>query len=326
MSKTNGRKDELTITRLFNAPLVAVWQAWSEPDALKRWWGPKTFTAPASRIDFRVGGSYLNCMRGPDGRDYWSKGVYREIVPMERIVYTDSFADEKGNTVPASHYNMPGSWPIEMTVSVTFDEQNGRTRMTLRHKGVPEGTMRELCETGWNESFDKLEHSVTKTGGLTSIIAEPGKQEIILTRVLDAPRDAVFKAYTDPQFIPRWWGPRRLTTKVLKMDVRPGGRWRIVQRDFSGVEFKFHGVYHDIRPPERLVYTFEFEGMPGHVSLETGTFDELEGGTLLTGKSVFQSVVDRDGMMAGGMAEGVSESMDRLAELLASMKTGKKAA
>jgi len=159
-SKKELKKKELNITRIFNAPRELVWKAWSEPEHFKRWWGPKTFTAPECKLDFRVGGKYLNCMRAPDGKDYWSTGVYREIVPLERIVYTDNFADEKGNIVPASFYGMPGDFPEEMVVTVTFEDLNGKTKMTLRHAGMPAGKMGELAEQGWNESFDKLAASL----------------------------------------------------------------------------------------------------------------------------------------------------------------------
>jgi len=102
------------------------------------------------------------------------------------------------------------------------------------------------------------------------------------------------------------------------MDVRPGGGWRFIQRDAAGNEFAFHGVYHEVVAPERIVGTFEFEGMPGHVALETSTLEDLGGRTRLTTISVFQTVEDRDGMAASGMELGASESMDRLEELLAS--------
>ena len=171
-----------------------------------------------------MGGKYLYCMRGPDGKDYWSTGVYREIVPMERIVLTDSFGDEKGNVVPASHYGMAGDWPAELLVTVTFEELGGKTKMVLRHEGIPAGMMRELTETGWSESFDKLAESIVTSG--TRIIAERGKQEVIITRVFDAPRELVFEAYTDRNLISQWLGPRRFATIVETMDVRPGGAWR----------------------------------------------------------------------------------------------------
>jgi uncharacterized protein YndB with AHSA1/START domain len=150
-----------------------------------------------------------------------------------------------------------------------------------------------------------------------NLIAEPGKQEIVMTRVFDAPRELDFKAHTDPKLIPQWWGPRRFTTTVERMDAKMGGIWRFVQQDANGNEYAFHGVYHEVASPERLVQTFEFEGMPGHVLLETATFEEFEGKTKLTSRSVFQSVEDRDGMLQTDMEEGAAESWNRLAELLA---------
>ena len=325
MATAIKNKEELTITRIFDAPREIVWKAWTEPELLKKWWGPKYFPAPVSKIDLRVGGRYLSCMRGPDGKEYWSTGVYREIVPKERLVCTDSFADEKGNVVPASHYGMTGEWPLELLVTMTLEDIGGKTRMTLRHEGIPAGMMRELTATGWSESFDKLAEAVVPDDR-TRIIAERGKQEVIITRIFDAPRNLLFKAYTDPSFIPQWWGPKRFTTVIEKMDVRPGGLWRYVQIDSAGNKYAFHGVYHEILSPGRIIGTFEFEGMPGHVSLETLTLEEIGGKTKLTTKSVFQTVEDRDGMIKAGMEEGVYESMDRLAELLKKSQIERKAA
>lgn len=151
----------------------------------------------------------------------------------------------------------------------------------------------------------------------TNVIAEPGTQQITVTRILDAPRELVFKAYTDPELMPQWLGPRYLTMTIDHMEVRQGGAWRYTHRDPKGNEYGFHGVYHDVVSPERIVGTFEFEGMPGHVSLDTGTFEEQDGKTKLTLTSVFQSVADRDGMLQSGMEGGMIESLDRLEELLA---------
>ncbi len=149
-----------------------------------------------------------------------------------------------------------------------------------------------------------------------TLVAEPGKQEILMTRVFNAPREMVFKAYTDPKHIAQWWGPKGVTITIDQMELRPGGIWRYVEHDAEGQEFAFHGVYHAIRGSEQLVYTFEFEGMPGHVLLETVTFDEQDGQTRMTDKMVFQSVEARDGMLGSGMETGATESMDRLAELV----------
>lgn len=160
--KQNIGEQELVITRIFDAPRELVWKAWTEPDRMKRWWGPKGFTSPVSKIDLRVGGAYLNCMRSPEGEDYWSTGVYREIVEPERIVYTDSFSDAEGNLVPASHYGMSGDWPLELLVTVTFEEHEGKTKLTLQHIGIPAGENRDLAKAGWNESLDKLAEYLEK--------------------------------------------------------------------------------------------------------------------------------------------------------------------
>lgn len=155
----------LIITRTFEASPEMVWRAWSEPEYAKRWWGPKNFTCPAAKIDFRVGGKYLLCMRSNEGQDFWSTGIYKEIIPNERIVCTDSFADEKGNVVPASHYGMGDDFPLEMEVIVTFENLGGKTRMTLRHDGMPSGEMGEMASQGWNGSFDKLDEALKKNSG-----------------------------------------------------------------------------------------------------------------------------------------------------------------
>lgn len=156
----------------------------------------------------------------------------------------------------------------------------------------------------------------------TKILAEPGKQEILITREFDAPREIVFKAFTDPMLVPQWWGPRSLTTEVDKMEVKPGGQWRFINRDAQGNTFGFHGVYHEILAPERVINTFEFEGLPetGHVTLETMKLEELPGGrTRLTTLTVFQTVADRDGMLQSGMSEGANDTYDRFEELLKTM-------
>jgi len=158
---TNATANALIIQRIFDAPRELVWKAWSEPERFMRWWGPKDYTSPACKIDFRVGGSFLACMRSSDGTDIWSTGVYREIIPLERIVCTDSFADAKGNVVPASHYGMGEDFPLEMLLTVTLEEADGNTKLTIRHDGMP-SEMAEGANEGWNQSLDKLAESLAK--------------------------------------------------------------------------------------------------------------------------------------------------------------------
>ena len=160
---------------------------------------------------------------------------------------------------------------------------------------------------------------MTQSNAATTF-SKPSDLEIGMTRVFDAPRELVFQAYTDPEHIPHWWGQRNSTTIVDTMDVRPGGLWRYIQRDPDGNEYAFNGEYREVVAPERLVYTFEFEGMPGHIVVNTMTFEERDGKTTITSTSLFASVEDRDGMLESGMESGANESWDRLAELLETLR------
>ena len=153
----------------------------------------------------------------------------------------------------------------------------------------------------------------------TTITAAPGTQEIFITREFDAPRELVFKAFTDPKLYTQWLGPRELTMTLKKFEPRDGGSYRYIHKDQAGNEYAFHGVYHEVTAPERIINTFEFEGLPekGHVILGTARFEALpDGRTRLTTQSVFLSVADRDGMLRSGMERGVNEGYDRLDELL----------
>jgi len=152
--------------------------------------------------------------------------------------------------------------------------------------------------------------------GDTEFVIEPGRQDIVMTRVFDAPREAVFQVVTDPELLPRWWGPRSLTTRVDRMEVRPGGRWRVVNVDARGREWTFRGVYHDVAAPERIVRTWEFEDGRGEVALETVTLADDGGRTRYVAQSVHQSVAARDAIIRAEGAKGGRESMDRLAEVL----------
>ena len=153
-------QNEIVINRVFNLPVSVVWLAWTDADYFKKWWGPRGFTCPSSQMEARVGGKYLNCMRGPDGKEYWSTGVVKELIPERKLVITDSFSDEKGNIKPASEYGMSGDWPKELLITVYLEEADGATKMKLKHQGIP-AEMREDCIKSWNESFEKLEENIT---------------------------------------------------------------------------------------------------------------------------------------------------------------------
>jgi uncharacterized protein YndB with AHSA1/START domain len=321
----------LTVERIFDAPLELVWKAWTEPERLARWWGPKGFSMNVASLDFRPGGVFHYSIRSPQGQQMWGKFVYGEIQAPERMVFINSFSDE-GGTMQRSP--MSPTWPLEIYNLLTLEEAGGKTKLTLRGGPYKAG---EAERRTYHEASKNVQHGLAGTfeqldaylaearqsegQGKSNkhslvLVAEPGKHEIVMTRMFDAPPDLVFKVMTDPQRIPQWWGPRYLTTIVVQMEVRPGGSWRFVQHDPSGNEYAFHGVYHQVSPSRRLVYTFEFEGEAEHVGLETVTFEARDGKTYLIDQVVFQSVADRDGMLQSGMEAGAVESMERVDDLL----------
>ncbi|RIK23651.1 MAG: ATPase [Chloroflexi bacterium] len=156
----------------------------------------------------------------------------------------------------------------------------------------------------------------------TTITAEPGKQELFITREFDAPRELVYRAFTDPKLYAQWLGPRQYKMKLETFEPRSGGSWRYIHSDDKGNAYGFHGVFHEVTP-ERMIQTFEFEGLPesGHVALETLTLEALPNNrTRIKIHSVYQSVADRDGMVQSGMEGGLNEGFERLDELLRGSK------
>lgn len=237
---------ELVITRIFDAPRELVWKAWTDPKEMMKWWGPKIFRAPSCKIDFRVGGKYLFCMQSEIGEETWRKGiwstgVYKEIVPMEKIICTDCFADEKGNIVPGSYYGMPEVVNLEMLVTVTFEVyQKNKTKMTLHHAGLPI-SMKQDAGTGWNESFDKLAENLP----------------VVIERTFDAPIQKVWEAITDKDQMKKWY----FDLPAFKPKV--------------GFEFQFsagcegRNYLHlckitEVIPGKKLTYSWRYDGYEGN--------------------------------------------------------------
>jgi uncharacterized protein YndB with AHSA1/START domain len=151
--------------------------------------------------------------------------------------------------------------------------------------------------------------------GSLVLSAPDGLPFVDVERDVEAPRELVFRCFTEPELLARWLGPRRYRMRVETYEVRDGGRWRYVHFDDAGNEFVFHGVFHGPATPDRWVQTFEFEGAPGHVSLDTLTLEDLGRRTRIRTHSAFQSVEDRDAMVEAGMETGLREGYERLDEL-----------
>ncbi len=153
-------------------------------------------------------------------------------------------------------------------------------------------------------------------------VTTQGDRDIKMTREFDAPRDLVFEAHTSCEHMKNWWGPKRYEIASCEIDFRPGGKWRIVHKAAEGEDEDqgFRGEFREIVPPERIVWTFEWEGMPGHISVETLTLEEQDGKTTLTATSVYDTVEDRDGMLQSGMESGAAETYERLDEYLETLR------
>ena len=157
-----------------------------------------------------------------------------------------------------------------------------------------------------------------KTSKLT--VTTPSDLAIQLVREFDAPRDLVFEAFSSCQHVQAWWGQAGSTMPVCELDFRVGGKWRFVERESTGGEFAFRGEFREIARPDQIVQTFEFEGMPGHVAVETVVFEDLGSRTRLVTTSVFESKEDRDGMIQSGMEQGAGDTYDRLEAYLMSLR------
>jgi uncharacterized protein YndB with AHSA1/START domain len=293
---------ELTLTRVLDAPRELVFRMWTDPQHVAQWWGPMGFTNPVCEMDARPGGALRIVMRAPDGTDYPMTGTYREVVAPERLVFTNSAVDADGNAL------------LDGMTIVTFAEHDGKTELTVQTRAVAlvplAKRMLEGMDAGWRQTLDRLE------GHVRDESAPSADRTLVVTRLLDAPRELVFRMWTDPRHVEKWWGPQGFTTTSLEMDPRPGGAYRASMRSPEGKLHTRRGVHREIVPPERLVFTFAWEdaaGDLGHETLVTVTFAEQGGKTLLTlHQATFDSVAGRD-----DHRRGWTSCLERFAEYLA---------
>ncbi|MGA7712571.1 MAG: SRPBCC domain-containing protein [Rhizomicrobium sp.] len=318
--QTLGRLDEFlsdnmfTISRSFDAPRDLVWNVFSQAEHLAKWWGPSGMEWVRCSLDFRPGGLFHYCMKAPNGAEMWGKFVYREIAPMERVVFVNSFCDAAGNTTRAP---FAPDWPLEVLNSLSFSEKNGKTTLTLRG-GPINATAAERdkfkafhssMQQGFGGTFAQLDAYLLEISG-------KAPRELTLTRVLNAPRALVFKAWTDPKMLATWWGPKGFTNPRGEVDARPGGAIHIDMRAPDGTVYPMDGRYEEVVAPERLVFksgALDKNGKTIFTVLTTVTFAETGGKTTLTMHArvveIFDVIAERH---LGGMNEGWNQSLDRL--------------
>lgn len=315
---TRAGEREIVATRVFAAPRALVFTLWTDPRHIAQWWGPNGFTTTTHEMDVRPGGVWRFVMHGTDGVDYKNKIVYREVVAPDRLVY--------------DHVSGP-----QFHVMVTFAEQGGNTAVTVRML-FESAAEREKVITqfgaldGLTETLGRLEDHVAHTVGLRLAESAAG-QEIVITRLVDAPREVVFKAWTQAERLKQWWGPQGFTTPFCAVDLRPGGVFLYCMQSPEGRDIWGRGVYRDIVVPERIVYSDTFadaDGNPvspthygmsaGHPAetLVTVTFTAHGHRTQVTVRqAVPESVPERS-----GIKQGWTEMLDRLAGELANASMG----
>jgi uncharacterized protein YndB with AHSA1/START domain len=157
------RREDLVVKRIIDAPLEMVWKAWTEPEHVMRWWGPKYYTSPSCKIDLREGGKYVFCMRAPQdqgGQDSYTAGTYTKIIPMERLEFTQGLADEDGNPIDPAQLGMPPDFPKEIRTVVAFKAKGDMTELTITEYDWPVGQMFVFSLAGMHQSVDKLAESL----------------------------------------------------------------------------------------------------------------------------------------------------------------------
>jgi len=292
---------DLIVSRQLRAPRELVWQVWTDPAHIVKWWGPHRFTCPYAEIDLRAGGALRFDMRAPDGTVFPAIGTVEEVVAPERLVVTTRL-EHDGVTI------------AEVQQTVVLEARGDETRLTLRAhvRYATEAAAAALAgmEEGWNQALDKMVSYSATT-------AAP--QEIVITRRYRAPIDTVWEAWTSPERLAAWWGPTGFTTTTTHFELTPGGQWIHTMHGPDGVDYPNVITYRDIVPGRRLVYE-QTGGRAGETPIDfrsTVVFERDEAGTRLTLRMQVASAESRRRAIEEfGAYEGGIETLDRLADFL----------
>ncbi len=303
---------EIVIERVFNAPRELVWKAWTDPLHVVHWWGPRGFTTTVETMDVRPGGIWKHVMHGPDGANYPNRSVFSEVVEPERIVFSQGGRREGGPEV-----NFVSTWTFD---ALSHDRTKVTIRMVFPSAGDRDRVAREFgAVEGGKQTLGRL------AGHLKSLMSNPAEREVVITRTLDAPRDLVFQVWTNPEHLARWWGPLGFTNPVCELDVRPGGKWRMVMRGPDGAEYPSQGVYREVVRPERLVFTndaVDQSGSPLIQGLTAVTFESKGTRTRLVLRTQAIAAAPIARIYLAGMKAGWTQSLDRLANEVLRARAG----
>jgi len=304
---------EIATTRVFNAPRDLVFEAWTSPEHVAQWWGPNGFTTTTHTMDVRPGGDWIFIMHGPDGTDYKNHIVYREVVRPERLAY--------------DHVSGP-----LFHATVIFEAEGAKTRIRMQMLFETAELRNRVAEEfgavqGLEQTLDHLGEHVAKMSA----------DEFVITREFDAPRDLVFAAWTEPERLAQWWGPKGFTVKVANVDLRPGGMFHYGMVGPDGSEMWGKFVYREIAPPERMVFTVSFSdenaGTTRHPMAPTWPAEMLnvvtftahgEKTTITLRSSAYNASEEERATFKAGHASmqgGFTGTFNQLAEYLATVKS-----
>lgn len=315
-SKSATQDREIRVSRVFDAPRELVFSAFVDPARLSQWWGPHGFRTTTYEMDFRPGGTWRFIMHGPDGRDYKNKIVYEEIVRPERLTYKHS---GEGDTED-----------VRFNTTILFEAEADKTRVTLLTVFASVEERNEVAE-----KYGAIEGAKQTLERLGTLVAAPGSDdaEFVITRSFDAPRDLVFKAWTEAERLAQWWGPKGMKVRVAKLELKPGGIFHYAMRLPDGSEMWGRFIYREITPLERIVFVNSFSDPQGNIArapfsatwplevLNVLTFTEHAGKTTITlrGGPINATEEERATFRAGhkSMQQGFSGTFEHLVEYLA---------
>ncbi len=292
---------EIVLTRVFDAPRERVFLAWTDPNQVVQWWGPNGFTTTTHEMEVRPGGVWRFIMHGPDGIDYPNRIVFEEIVKPERIVYAHG-----GGTEGA---------PVDFHVTVTFVALGKKTELTLRSV-FPSAAARDHVV----KVYGAVEGAKQHLGRLAEHLAKKPAFDLVLERIINAPRAQVFEAWTKPEHVKRWFAPRPYTLSVEKMDFRPGGSFSMAMRAPDGAEHPFTDVYREIVPPAKLVWTGEFASGPADQISTVVTFEEQGQKTKVHVRQTFHVMTPEIEQATKGAQQGWTMTLDQLEAFCSQME------
>ena len=325
-TETQVSECEVTHTRVFDAPRELVFKVWTDPQHAGKWWGPRGFTTTTHSMEFKPGGAWRYCMHGPDGRDYENRITYLEIVEPERLVYKHGGGKEDLE-------------PVNFQTTVTFEDVGGRTRVTMRAVFASAAALKFVVETygaveGGRQHFERLGEYLAEAQS-----SGTGRGDFVISRVFDAPRELVWKAWTEREALMAWFGPKGVSISRCTLDLRVGGVFHYCMRTPDGKDMWGKWIFREVSPPDRLVFIASFSDEAGGITrhpmapdwpremISTITFAEHAGkgrGTVVTVRwnAINAGETERqvfDGSH-GSMQQGWTGTFEKLVAYLAGSK------